>query len=307
MEELETVLDKIEKIYCTMPDSKEKHQRLEKLWTSYYKILKEQNLQSDRGYQLYLLGENESFITEARNKISIIDEEKLRVVLEKLENNQTVLKKEEFQILLDWSVSNARKIIESFGISVENNSLNGFCEFGQALTILPFEKKNFKITKNTAKTSFGYLWNHAFGTVSCNIQENGRVEMKTYLVDATYLQFFSTVRCNEGRYDTIEENSSLPTAPDPGYFLTTSKEKQFAQELIEKGYIELTDENAKIYANGFRKASLLKDEREKGLPEINEKFQILKTSTPYSLNPIELEEMGAYSIFPTVQLLTTKK
>ncbi len=263
MEELESVLDEIEKIYCTMPNSIEKHQKLERLWTSYYQILKEKNLESERGYQLYLLGENESFITEARNKIPVIEEQELRSVLEKLENNPTVLEEEEMKILLDWVVAHARKTIGNFGISVENNSLNGFCEFGQALTILPFDKMNFQVTKNTAKESFHYPWNHAFGTVSCKIEENGEIKGKDYLIDATYLQFFSTVRCNEGRYDALEENTKLPTAPDPGFFLTSPEEQLFAQELIEKGYVELTEENAKIYAEGFRKASLLKEEKGK--------------------------------------------
>lgn len=305
MEELEEVLNEIEKTYYTMEISNEKHQKLERLWTAYYQILKKENIESSRGYQLYLLGENESFMTEARYKIPVIEKEKLQEVLGKLERNIT-LTEEEMKVLLNQAVSYARKMIGSFGISVEENSLNGFCEIGQALTIMPFEERNFKVTKNTANKSFGYPWNHAFGTVTCTVQEEDTYVEKTYLVDITYRQFFSTNRCNEGRYDALEENTSLPTAPDPGYFLTTEREKLFAQELIENGYIELTEENAKIYADGFRKASLLKDQRDSILPEIDAKKQILETSMDYVFDSKELEDFDVSGVFPT-QNITDKK
>ena len=166
MEELEKILDEIEKTYDTMIASNEKHQRLERLWTSYYQILKREKIESSRGYQLYLLGENESFITEARYKIPVVDKEKLNAVLEKVENHATTFTEEEIHLLLDRVVSYARGVIGGFGIAVEENSLNGFCEIGQILTIMPFEEKGFHVTKNTANHSFGYPWNHAFGTVT---------------------------------------------------------------------------------------------------------------------------------------------
>lgn len=306
MEELEKVLDEIESIYDTMTASNEKHENLERLWTSYYQMLKRKNIESDRGYQLYLLGENESFITEARYKIPVIEQEKLKEVLVKIENDSFPLTEEEMQLLLNQAVSYARRIIGGFGISVEENSLNGFCEIGQALTIMPFEERNFKVTKNTAASSFGYLWNHAFGTVTSIVQKEHEQVEKSYLIDISYLQFFSSTRCNEGRYDALEENTMLPTAPDPGYFLTTEKEKHFAQELIEKGYIELAEENAKIYADGFRKASLLKEQRNTILPEIDAKKQILETSMDYAFDSNELKDFDVSSVFPIQNITSTK-
>ena len=306
MEELEKVLDEIEKTYDTMIESSEKHKRLESLWTSYYQILKREKIESSRGYQLYLIGENESFITEARYKIPNLDKEKLNIVLEKVGDNATNFTEEEIHLLLDRVVSYVRGMIRGFGISVEENSLNGFCEIGQVLTIMPFEEKKFKVTKNTANHSFGYPWNHAFGTVTCTVEKDNQQVEKTYLIDITYLQFFTSTRCNEGRYDALEENTMMPTSPDPGYFLITKKEKRFAQELIEKGYVELTEEHATIYADGFRKASLLKEERDTVLPEIDAKRQILETSIDYVFNSEELKDFDIPSIFPTQNKLTKK-
>ena len=76
--------------------------------------------------------------------------------------------------------------------------------------------------------------------------------------------------------------------------------------MIEKGYVELTEEHAKIYADGFRKASLLKEERDTVLPEIDAKRQILETSIDYVFNSEELKDFDIPSIFPTQNKLTKK-
>ncbi|MCI8589038.1 MAG: hypothetical protein HFG40_05230 [Bacilli bacterium] len=304
MKELEEILDKIEELYNTSP-SNEKHEKLAKLWSEYYKKCKMYQIQSERGYQLYLIGENESFIIDAQNKIPAVDQQALNRVVTKIDQSKKEfdgyigpLTPEESKVLLDWAVAHTRKTWQSFGINVEKNSLNGLCELGQALSILPFEKIGFNVTKNLAQQCFGYLWNHAFGTVTILTIENQEIKETDYLVDTSYLQFFSTVRCNEGRYDAIEENTELPTAPDPGYFLTTPEEQAFAKELIENGYIELTEENARIYCDAFQKASILKGVDVKLEPQISAKEAIMKNGTGYALNPLELEEIEQDSEFP---------
>lgn len=95
---------------------------------------------------------------------------------------------------------------------------------------MPFENLGVKVTKNKAKDTFGYRFNHSFGPATLPIEENGEVTMKTYLIDPTYRQFFSSVRCNEGRYYTLEENTGLVANPDPGYFV---KDEKAARELLK--------------------------------------------------------------------------
>ena len=264
METLKEILNAIMKVYNEDLDNDKKHQLLSTLWTRYYKLSEKLNIKLDEAYNLYLIGENESYIIYQEQKEKKIDKEKLQKTLNhynEIKNNdfKEGLSDEEIKILLDYSVENARKAFDSLGINVKTNSLNGLCELGQALTIMPLEHLGLKVTKNSATACFNYPFNHVFGTVTFPYQDNGRVVDKTYLIDSTYRQFFSTMRCNEGRYYTEEENTNLKVAPDPGYFIT---DIDFAKTLMKDGYVDLTKDNAKKYGEPFYKASIpLKDNK----------------------------------------------
>ena len=81
------------------------------------------------------------------------------------------------------------------------------------------------------------MFHHAFGTVEFPITEGNRVENETFLVDTTYKQFFTAVRCNHGRYYAKEENTGMMVAPDPGYFMKTPEEKEICEKIIHQGYL----------------------------------------------------------------------
>ena len=251
METLKEILNTIMEVYNEDLDNDKKHQLLSTLWTRYYKLSEKLNIKLDEAYNLYLIGENESYIIYQEPERKRIDNKKLEIALNhynEIKNNgfKEGLTEEEIKILLDYSVENARKSFENLGINVKTNSLNGLCELGQALTIMPLENLGIEVTKNSATACFNYPFNHVFGTVTFPCQDNGRVINKTYLIDSTYRQFFSTMRCNEGRYYTEEENTNLKVAPDPGYFIT---DIDFAKTIMKDGYIELTKDNAKKYGS----------------------------------------------------------
>ena len=54
---------------------------------------------------------------------------------------------EDVDLLLRWSVANARKSYHILGIDVRKNSLNGFCQIGQALSLMPLENLGLKVTR----------------------------------------------------------------------------------------------------------------------------------------------------------------
>ena len=301
MEILEEILNTIMNVYNEDLDNDKKHRLLSTLWTRYYKLSEKLNIKLDEAYNLYLIGENESYIIYQEPERKKIDKEKLQQTLnhyKEIKNNgfKEGLSDEEIKILLDYSVENARKAFDNLGINVKTNSLNGLCELGQALTIMPLENLGLEVTKNTATTCFNYPFNHAFGTVTFPYQDNDKVVNKTYLVDSTYRQFFSTMRCNEGRYYTEEENTNLKVAPDPGYFVT---DEIFAKTLMKDGYIELTKDNAKKYGEAFRKASIPLKELGKEDPNKDEKYyeSILLNNEDYIIRESELEGLNLF--FPT--------
>ena len=296
METLKEILNTIISVYNENLPNDKKHQLLSSLWTRYYKLSEKLNIKLDEAYNLYLIGENESYIIYQEPERKRIDNKKLEIALNhynEIKNNgfKEGLTDEEIKTLLDYSVENARKSFDNLGINVKTNSLNGLCELGQALTIMPLENLGLEVTKNSASLCFNYPFNHVFGTVTFPYQDNGRVIDKTYLIDSTYRQFFSTMRCNEGRYYTEEENTNLKVAPDPGYFIT---DIDFAKTLMKDGYIELTKENAKKYGEAFYKASIPLKELEKLDTKANKDYYslILLDNADYIVRKSELEGLN---------------
>lgn len=110
---------------------------------------------------------------------------------------------------------------------------------------------------------------HSVATVKLPIQHNGVTTMQTYLLDPTFRQFCLKENCSEEIYWDSLKNSKGQVAPHPAYFLTEeyltkqgkSKHKidqsnYIAQVLINRGYMELSEENAKIYGDAFAKAGI---------------------------------------------------
>lgn len=132
--------------------------------------------------------------------------------------------------------------------------MNGYCELGQSLSIRVFEKLGLKVTKNNASDLMNFDLNHNFGTVTFPIKYDNKIIEQSFLIDTTYRQFFTSIRCNEGMY--LNKSSEI-SKPDPGYFV---KDKDFAKNLMRDGYILLDEITAKLYGEPFYLASLDKDD-----------------------------------------------
>lgn len=284
-ETLNNILLGIMDVYNEDLPNDKKHQVLSDLWTKYYKLSEKTGIKLDFAYQLYLIGESESYIINQEPERFVVDKDELNIAINHLEegNGLTI---EEIEILLQASVENARSNFANLGIDVKTNSLNGFCELGQALTLMPLENLGLKVTKNSAKESFDYPFNHVFGTVT--FPYNG--DEITYLIDSTYRQFFTTNRCNEGRYYQEEENTRLKVAPDPGYFV---EDESFARNLMRYGYVPLTKENAKKYGEPFYKASIPLEKKENlNSSNINYYENIINSNEDYKVDKEELEGLN---------------
>ena len=248
MEELNQMLSLIMEIADKDIDNDQKHKLISELWTNYYKLASLLNVELDENVSLLL--ENSSFIVKQDSIKKEIDYELLNETIKKIKNNWGIAEEEAIN-LLNWTIENTKSnlstILNQLGRDVESDSLSGFCEVAQALTLMPLENIGIKVTKNNATDCFEYPHNHAFGTATFNIIEDNNLVEKTYLIDATYRQFFTTSRCNTGLY--YKKNGS---SPDPGYFAN----EKFARNLLKNGYIELNEITAKLYGLPFYKSSL---------------------------------------------------
>ena len=98
---------------------------------------------------------------------------------------------------------------------------------------------------------------HAFVAVKLPIQKENKVEEKLYLVDTTFKQFFLRDEVTNSQGIFIKDKRfGNKVAPLEGYWMLQMKNgKEFATELLENGFIELTEENAKIYGDAFKLSS----------------------------------------------------
>lgn len=299
LKELYKKLQELIDVYESNFNNDIKYEKVSKLWTDYYQLSNELDIQLDFAYQIFLLYENECYKIQQEPNLEMVDGNVVKGVVSRLKDvlvdrNRGIdigISESDVEILLKWSVSNARSGYQIFGIDLIKNSLNGFCQIGQALSLMPLEKLGLSVTKNTAKNSFGYPFTHAFGTVCFPVMdEDGNVTEKNYLIDTTYRQFFSSVRCHYGRYYTKEENTGMIANPDPGYFV---EDKEFAIKLMKDGFLLLDEESAMLYGKPFYLSSLELQSFEK-LKDKNIHYyeMILNDRGSYSVNMYDLEGLN---------------
>jgi len=192
------------------------------------------------------------------SKLALI-EEKLKKSLELNEKNKTLdegISEEEAEAILEWTVQNAREGFKrETDKSINEHSLLGFCGLGQGITGITLQNMGLSPNINNVYPTFGNkTGRHAFVTVDIPIKdEKGNINNKLYLVDTTYRQFFLRDKVTTSRGEYIKDKKfGNKVAPLAGYWVLKMKNgRAFAQELLEKGFIEFTEENAKIYGDGF--------------------------------------------------------
>lgn len=248
-------VDAIMDIAKNNPNTEQKNEILQDLLERYYKYCYDNKVNSydsdtyERG-----LGklENYSYIIESEPEVFSVSTEKTMEAVEHLKQAQqdgTGITEEEAIILLDWSVQKARNYLAEDSIyGIKNDSLTGACGIAQMLTLVPFLEIGVKTTINNAYNFEKEVGKHAFGTVTLPIEKDGKVEDTQYLIDASYRQFFTTARCNYGRYYNLNRNSG----PDPGYYVKDFQNgENIAKEILKKGYTKLTDDALKMYGGSF--------------------------------------------------------
>jgi hypothetical protein len=124
--------------------------------------------------------------------------------------------------------------------SLNNASLTMECGFGQGVTTIPLEKMGLEVdVLNTErlKNPDAKSGEHAFIVAHVPITQDGNITEKEFLIDVTYRQFFD------------KEDIFAPAHVADQF--TTDSQQKFANTLMHEGWIELTEEHAQIYAQGF--------------------------------------------------------
>lgn len=186
-------------------------------------------------------------------KLANIEEKLKKAVKANREGKQQGIIEQEAEEILKWTVQNARNELSKDG-DLQEESLLGCCGFGQAVTTQTL--RNMGLNPNVCNVNPTIEKNagrHAFVTVNIPIKTAEKIEEKMYLVDTTFRQFFlrDEVTNSSGKFIKDKEFGNK-VAPIAGYWLLKMQGgKEFAEELLSKGYIELTEENAKLYGDSF--------------------------------------------------------
>lgn len=185
-------------------------------------------------------------------------EEKLKQIL--ASNNErhyaeNGIEESEAKELLEWTVQNARKYLVDEGKDIKEESLLGHCGLGQGITATTLINMGLKpYVVNVNPTLSKLCGRHAYVTVEIPIKTGDKTVNKMFLIDTTYKQFFLRAYVTNQYGAWINDKRfGGKVAPLAGYWtLNMGKHgKDFSEELLSKGFIELTDENAKIYGDSF--------------------------------------------------------
>lgn len=144
----------------------------------------------------------------------------------------------------------------AYSYHIQLDSAYNLFLLGENVCYVIDSKLNRQKNIEVPEASFDYPLHHAFGTVKIPILENGILKEEFFLIDPTYKQFFTAVRCNFGRFFAENEDTGKILAPDIGYFMKSDEEKSVCSSIIKNGYILLDDNVAKIYGSGFKLASI---------------------------------------------------
>lgn len=285
MDMLKELLSEIESIYMEPLSNDVKYNKVSTLWEKYYKLKNKYNISSADEYNLNLLAENACYKINQEPSMTIPDMnivKKSLLSLNEAIKNSSGIEESEAECLLNYVIYHTRKQLSILGIDILTCSMNGFCELAQILSLKAFEEIGLNVTKNLAENDFMYSLHHCYGTVTFPIKSSSKVYNKSYLIDVTYRQFFTSNRCHRGMYYIKDCDSDTNMYPDPGYFVD---DVDFAKILLKEGYIELNNETAKQYGMPFTLSSIHSDMAD----NINYLGVILNSKDDYYLSNSDLE------------------
>ena len=137
--------------------------------------------------------------------------------------------------------------------NIENNDFLNQCDTAQAIIVNYFRRLNIDcLPISTLKAITDEIIGHSLVIVLLEVDNHD----KYFIVDPTYNQFFDEKHCKKDCYKII--NNKVVTTPDPGYFVNRlgEREKKTIEEFLKLGFMELNEENGKIYGDSFYKTKV---------------------------------------------------
>ena len=187
---------------------------------------------------------------------NIIDDSNIYMIEEKCKNG-IPLSLDETKELLDYISYQTRvKIAEHEGKNFEEYLFPMKCDLAQSMICYYLNDLGIKNNSINTNETIPNVTGHSLVIATINTIKGP----KQYIVDPTYIQFFSKDKCTKERYTILRNIVCI--SPDPGYFVKFEHNEEKLMPLLEDGFIELNEETAKAYGDSFfrTKVSVQKEE-----------------------------------------------
>lgn len=174
--------------------------------------------------------------------IKNINKEKISEIEYKIINRISITK-EEAKYLLDYIIYLTRYKINS---NLDNYDYK--CDLAQSMLYYYFQKLNCNVSScMTQNVITNNIIGHSFLVINLSVDNQSTI----YLIDPTYIQFFTKEKCSDFKY-FINPNYpyNILITPDPGYFIKKEDISKISN-LINQGYEVLTEDIARIYGDSF--------------------------------------------------------
>lgn len=154
--------------------------------------------------------------------------------------NENSFTEEEKDFFLRWVISRIKEFLPN-----EDNTYSCLCGEAADLACELFDSLGFFSRQVNLKGLLHQPLNvHAITIVNfCS---------DIYIIDPTFRQYLVSEYCVPGQVIPYSDGKVYHVPCYPGYFLSLTEEgRKFGQELLNKGFFKLTDDNLKIYCDSF--------------------------------------------------------
>ena len=138
-----------------------------------------------------------------------------------------------------------KKIADYEGADMSEYSYYYKCDLAQSIIFYYLKKLNIEANPINTNEVINGVCGHSFIIAPIKTTQGE----KLYLIDPTYIQFFSKENCNINKFIII--NNQVCATPDPGFFVVNGNNTNKLLPLLTDGYIELTEDIAKAYGDSF--------------------------------------------------------
>lgn len=186
-------------------------------------------------------------------KINKIDNFDLIKSIEDKCLNEIPLTKEEVDYLLNYVCYSVRKkLADSKSADINEYDYANQCDKAQAMIYYYLEKIGVSCKPMQTNGIIKDCLGHSFIIAFVNQDDT----IIPYIIDPTYNQFFKEDKCTSDNLQVI--NNIVVKTPYPGYFILdeTEKNQEIIKKFLKNGFMELTEDNVRIYGDSFYKTQV---------------------------------------------------